>query len=342
MKPVIAITLGDPAGIGPQIALKALEHAGIYSRCTPLLVGDKAVVENTLQQLGLKRPIHLVQNATQLEEHRGGVLLWDTQTLQNAAYPMGKVDTTCAKAAYQALLTAIDLAKRGLVQAVATAPICKEAMQKAGCEYTSHTEMFAHLTNTKRYAMVLMSGRLRVIHVSTHVSLKEACERVKTPRVLEVIALAHQTLCQLGIPNGRIGVAGLNPHAGENGMFGEEEQREILPAIEAARQQGINASGPYPPDSVFVRARAGEFDMVVAMYHDQGHIPLKMAGFWMDAQGKMQQISGINYTAGLPIIRTSVDHGTAFDKAGGRDANEQSMLEAIETAILMAQNKPDR
>lgn len=244
-------------GHRPQIALKALGHADVYKCCTRFWWAIKWWWKTRKKQLGLSLPIHLVQNATQLEENRGGVLLWDTQTLQNAAYPMGRVDISCAKAAYQALLCAIDLAKKGLVQAVATAPICKEAMQKAGCEYTSHTEMFARLTNAERYAMVLMSGRLRVIHVSTHVSLKEACERVKAARVLEVIELAQQTLSRLGILNGRIGVAGLNPHAGENGMFGDEEQREILPAIEAAREKGINACGPYPPDSVFVRARPG-------------------------------------------------------------------------------------
>ena len=220
---------------------------------------------------------------------------------------------------------------------MATAPINKEALHLSGHNFSGHTEIFAHYTGAKEYAMLLVHGPLRVIHCTTHVSLRQACDLVRTPRVLETIRLAARALSELGIRNGRIAVAGLNPHSSDNGLFGEEEAREILPAVEAARAEGLDVTGPVPPDSVFVRALGGEFDIVVAMYHDQGHIPLKLAGFRMDpATGKYTSMSGINTTIGLPIIRTSVDHGTAFDRAGRGVANEGSMVEAIEVAVQMA------
>jgi len=217
-----------------------------------------------------------------------------------------------------------------------TGPLKKEAMQLAGHHYAGHTEIFADQTGTKDYAMLLVGGGLRVIHVTTHLALRQACERIKKARVLRVIELAAATLRQMNLPV-KIAVAGLNPHASENGLFGSEEENEIIPAIKEARARGIDVVGPVPPDTVFVKARAGEYSMVVAMYHDQGHIPVKLAGFVMDKNtGLFTSMSGVNCTIGLPIVRSSVDHGTAFDRAGQNRANEQSMVDAIEVAVQLA------
>ena len=204
----------------------------------------------------------------------------------------------------------------------------------------THTEIFAEYTSTKDFAMLLASKTLHVIHVSTHCSLREACDQVKKDRVLEVIRLAQKGMQQLGYAKPKIGVSGLNPHCSENGLFGTEEECEILPAIEAARREGIDVTGPESPDTVFVKCQAGQYDIVVAMYHDQGHIPLKLSGFKYDMQkDRYESVSGINCTIGLPIIRTSVDHGTAFGKAGEGRANEESMMDAIFAGVEMAENR---
>ena len=224
------------------------------------------------------------------------------------------------------------------VSAVITAPISKESLHLAGFSYSGHTEIFADQTKTKDYAMLLASSELHVIHVSTHVSLREACDRVKKERVLECIRLANEGMKQLGYEEPRIAVAGLNPHCSENGLFGNEEEKEIIPAIEAAKNEGIIVEGPVSPDVVFVKTQAGQYDIVVAMYHDQGHIPLKLNGFKYDHHtNKYETMSGINCTIGLPIVRSSVDHGTAFGKAGEGRANEGSMLDAIYAGIKMAE-----
>ena len=230
-----------------------------------------------------------------------------------------------------------------------TAPINKEAINLAGHRYAGHTEILSHLTGCKDYAMILISDRLRIIHVTSHVSLKAAADLITMPRVLSVIRIARKGLKLLGSgpaknhdSEPRIAVAGFNPHASEGGLFGDEETRAIIPAVEAARAEGINVSGPLPPDTVFVKALGGEYDAVVAMYHDQGHIPLKLLSFKLDSDSsaeKRSQVSGINCTLGLPIIRTSVDHGTAFDKAGKNCSSEQSMIEAVEAAYTMAINQ---
>ena len=237
------------------------------------------------------------------------------------------------------MLKGIDLALKKEVAAVVTAPINKESINMAGHAYSGHTEIFAEYTQTKEYAMLLASKTIHVIHVSTHCSLREACDRVKKDRVLQVIRLAQMGMNQLGYKNPRIAVSALNPHCSENGLFGNEEEKEIIPAIEAAQAEGINVVGPESPDTVFVKCQAGQYDIVVAMYHDQGHIPLKLSGFKYDLlKDKYESVSGINCTIGLPIIRTSVDHGTAFGKAGEGRANEESMLDAIFAGVAMAEN----
>jgi 4-hydroxythreonine-4-phosphate dehydrogenase len=321
--PRIAITMGDPAGIGPEIILKALAVEGVYGLCKPIVYGDVAwmrkaatVVPRVEIEPGYievnfdKLVTKLVQQAT--EADLSGVR-W------------GEISAAAGKAAAQCVIAAAEDAMRGEVDAIVTAPLNKEAMALGGYAYPGHTELLAHVTHTPRYGMLLLSGGLRVVHVSTHVSLREAIDRVKTARVLECIQLGHRACLDLGIAAPRIAVAGLNPHAGENGLFGTEEETEILPAIRAAQAQGIDASGPHPPDTIFARVVKGAFDLVVAMYHDQGHIPVKLHGFE----------SGVNVTIGLPIIRTSVDHGTAFDIAGKGIASETSLLEAIRVAVQM-------
>jgi 4-hydroxythreonine-4-phosphate dehydrogenase len=240
--------------------------------------------------------------------------------------PFGELDARAGDAAFRYLERATELASAGRVGAIATAPLNKEAMHLAGHKYPGHTEILAELTGTEDYAMMLVTDELKVIHVSTHVSLREAIERVKPERELAVMRLAHDALRKLGVENPKVAVAGLNPHAGENGLFGAEDAEFIAPAVEVAREEGIEATGPWPPDTVLMRARRGEFDVVVVQYHDQGHIPVKLMGF----------DTGVNVTVGLPFFRTSVDHGTAFDIAGTGKADHASMRAAIDLARKLA------
>ena len=261
----------------------------------------------------------------------------DLHALAPENYRLGQVSAACGEAAFQYIVKAIDYAMAGRVAGVVTAPINKEALHLAGHLYSGHTEIFADYTHTPHYAMLLMSGRLRVIHCTTHVSMRKACDLITRERVGEVIWLADQAMRMMGLEHYTIGVAGLNAHCSENGLFGTEEAEAISPAIQDAQARGIPVEGPIPPDTVFVKALAGQYDVVVAMYHDQGHIPLKVVGFQLDAAtGRFTSLSGINTTIGLPILRTSVDHGTAFDKAGKNLANEASMVEALELAAQMA------
>jgi 4-hydroxythreonine-4-phosphate dehydrogenase len=226
------------------------------------------------------------------------------------------------------------------IDGTVTNALNKEAINLAGHHYSGHTEIYAEFTRTKKYTMMLAHENLKVVHVSTHVSLREACDRVKKQRVLEVIEIANNACKDLGIKEPKIGVAGLNPHSGENGLFGREEIDEIIPAIEAAKSKGINAEGPVPPDTIFSKARGGWYDIVVAMYHDQGHIPLKVVGFvYNQKEGKWDAVAGVNITLGLPIVRVSVDHGTAFDQAGKGVANELSLINSIENAVWLAKSR---
>jgi 4-hydroxythreonine-4-phosphate dehydrogenase len=240
-------------------------------------------------------------------------------------------------AAFEAVHKAIDLALADAVDATVTGPINKESINLAGHHFSGHTEIYAHYTHTKKYAMLLVHENLRVIHVSTHVSLREACDLVKKERILEVIQLLAGACRDLGIDAPRIGVAGLNPHASDGGLFGREEEQEILPAVEEARRLGYQVDGPVPADTLFAKAAGGLYDGCVAMYHDQGHIPFKIKGFiWDEQNQRMKSVQGVNITLGLPIIRTSVDHGTAFEIAGKGVASPDAMILAIEYAIRMA------
>jgi 4-hydroxythreonine-4-phosphate dehydrogenase len=264
----------------------------------------------------------------------------DLGYLTPGSFEYKKVQRLTGEASFQYVIKGIDFAMKKELHAVVTGPINKEAINLAGHHYSGHTEIFGDYTNTKNYAMLLSGGAIKVIHVTTHCSMRDACDKIKKDRVLSVIKLAHEGLSLMGHKDPKIGVAGLNAHSSENGLFGWEEEREITPAIEDAKALGMNVEGPVPPDTVFVKCTAGQYDVVVAMYHDQGHIPLKLAGFKLDiATNSYSSMSGVNSTIGLPIIRTSVDHGTAFGKAGEGRANEESLVDAINVAVVMAKNK---
>ncbi len=254
-----------------------------------------------------------------------------------STFKFGEVQPQCGNAAFVSIRKAIDLAMAGEVDGTVTAPLNKEALNLAGHHFDGHTEIYATFTGTKKYAMMLADENIRVIHVSTHVPLRKACDLVKKARVIEVTELISDACRQFGIESPRIGIAGLNPHSSENGMFGDEEALEIIPAIEELRSRGFNVDGPVPPDSIFAKAKCGKYDGCVAMYHDQGHIPLKVCAFnWDKETGKMQSAKGVNITLGLPIIRVSVDHGTAFDVAGKGIASEDAMMLSIDYATRMA------
>ena len=336
MKPILLLTMGDPAGIGPEVTVKALSHPEAYEGCTPVVVGDEGPIRDALRFTSSPLSLRCIRDLREADGEYGQAELLPLGALKPGSYEPGKVSAGAGEAAFRYVTEAIRLSMRGDAAGVVTAPINKEALHLAGHMYSGHTEIFADYTDTKDYAMLLLSGNLRVIHVTTHVSMRQACDLITKERVLKTIHLAAEALKMLGIRNGRVGVAGLNCHASENGLFGFEEEKAIIPAVEQAKAEGINADGPVPPDTVFVKAAGGVYDIVAAMYHDQGHIPVKLFGFRMDpVTGMFTSMSGINTTIGLPIIRTSVDHGTAFDRAEKNTANEMSMLEAITTAVKM-------
>lgn len=339
-RPVIAITMGDPAGIGPEIALKAALDPGVRERCRPVIVGSLAALDAVSGALGcgarLKGAASVGELGDSMPEAPDHVDVLDLANCTPGEFEMGAVSPRCGRAAYEYVERAIRLALAGEAQAVVTGPVHKVSLHEAGVPYPGHTEIFAALTNTREYAMMLVCGGLRVSHVTTHVALAEVPRRICRSRVLGVIRLTHDAVRRMGIPTPRIGVAGLNPHSGEGGLFGDEDEREILPAVLDARSEGIEAEGPVPGDTVFVKALAGQYDAVVAMYHDQGHIPVKLSGFKVDrASGAWTAVTGVNVTLGLPIVRTSVDHGVAFDIAGKGIARPESMIEAVRLAADM-------
>ena len=323
--PLIAVTMGDPAGIGPEIVARTFADPGFREGNHALVVGDPGILERAAKLLGLPLRVNEISEPEEAALEPGTVDVLAVGELPGDL-PFGELDARAGDAAFRYLERATNLASAGRVGAIATAPLNKEAMHLAGHKYPGHTEILAELTGTEDYAMMLVTDELKVIHVSTHVSLREAIERVRPERELAVMRLAHDSLRKLGVENPRVAVAGLNPHAGENGLFGTEDLERIAPAVEEAREQGIAASGPWPPDTVLMRARRGEFDVVVVQYHDQGHIPVKLMGF----------DTGVNVTVGLPFFRTSVDHGTAFDIAGTGKADHASMRAALDLARKLA------
>lgn len=340
-KKIIGITMGDPAGNGPELCVKALAKKDIYERCNPIVIGDAQMIEKVLGVTGhADLKVNRVASVSEASFTYGTIDVYHMDLVDFDQFQFGKVNAMCGEAAFQCVKKVIELAMSGEVDATVTNALNKEAINAAGHHYSGHTEIYADYTNTQKYTMMLAHEDLRVVHVSTHVSLREACDRVKKDRVLDVIRIAHKACKDLGIENPKIGVAGLNPHSGENGMFGREEIEEITPAIETAKAEGILADGPVPPDTVFSKARGGWYDIVVCMYHDQGHIPLKVVGFvYNKEEQRWDAVAGVNVTLGLPIIRASVDHGTGFGHAGQGSANELSLVNAIDYAIQFAENR---
>ena len=335
--PILAITMGDPAGIGPEICVKALSHAEVYAQCCPLIVGDAAIMQRAVDLLGLRMTGRAVEAVAEACFEFGTIDVFDLRCIDLSTFRYGEVQQQCGDAAFRYVTRAIDLAMHDEVDGTVTAPLNKAALNLAGHHFDGHTEIYATYTHTRKYAMLLADAHLRVIHVSTHVSLRKACDMVKKDRIIEVTELITDACRQFGIRDPHIGIAGLNPHAGENGLFGDEEATEITPAVNELKSRGFHVDGPLPPDSVFARARCGQFDGCVAMYHDQGHIAFKVAGFnWNAETGRMDSVEGVNITLGLPIIRVSVDHGTAFDVAGRGVANEGAMLLSIDYASRMS------
>lgn len=338
--------MGDPAGNGPEITVKALADAALYGRCRPIVVGDAKMIEQARTFVGREDiQVNAVTSVADAKFTAGTIDVYHLDLIRDiAAFKLGNVSAEGGNAAFESVKTLIELAMAGEVDATVTNALNKEAMNLAlaprGMHFDGHTEIYATYTRTKKYCMMLAHHDFRVAHVSTHCSLREACDRVKTPRVLEVIRLAAAACRDLGIKSPKVAVAGLNPHCGEHGLFGDEEANEIEPAISLARAEGIDAVGPCPPDSVFSEMNGGWYDIVVCMYHDQGHIPTKVLGFVYDRDAHgWKAVEGVNVTLGLPIIRTSVDHGTGFALAGKGTSNELSLVNAIDYALRMARKE---
>ena len=335
-RPVLGVTMGDPAGVGPEIIARAVAEPAVRAACRPVVIGAAATMREALALVGGGQAVHAVSRVADCRWAEGTLEVLDLGNVDMATLPRCEVSAAAGRAAYEYIERSVALAQAGEIDAIVTAPVNKEALAAAGVQHSGHTEILAQLSNTRDFAMLLMGKELKVIHVTTHVSLRRVPDLVTRERVLKTIRLAQKTLEGLGQPHGRIAVAGLNPHAGEDGLFGDEERQQIVPAIEAARAEGLSVTGPLPADTLFSRARGGEFDIVVAMYHDQGHIPVKTLGFEYDeTTKKWTGLSGVNVTVGLPFLRVSVDHGTAFDRSWKGVANHESMVEALDVATRM-------
>lgn len=319
----IAITMGDACGIGPEIIAKLFADEAPLP--ATLVIGDDAILRRAVRFLDVPVAIKVIDSPEEFEAAPNTMQIISLSHLPDDL-PFGQLNASAGKAAFDYIWTAIDLALDNRIRAIVTAPINKESLRLAGFKYPGHTEILADFSGTKDFAMMLMNDDLRVILVTIHVSLREAIEQVTLDSELRTIRLAHRAMTQLGIERPRIAVAGLNPHAGEHGLFGTEDETVIKPAIAQAQAEGIDVSGPWPGDTVFMNARKGQFDIVVAQYHDQGLIPVKYLGI----------DEGVNVTVGLPFVRTSVDHGTAFDIAGSGNANPASLRVAVEQAALLS------
>ena len=328
-RPTIAITMGDAAGIGPEIIVKTLALKQIYNVCRPLVVGEGTILQDAIKLVDKPLKLRPVKTAGDVQGQFGTIDLLDLHNLDRSEVTPGKICTACGRAAVEYIVATARLALEGKVKALVTTPINKEATRQAGHGEVGHLELLARITGVTEYAIMLVSGPLRVVHLTTHHALRQACEFVTKERVLARLKLVRDSFQQWGIKHPRIAVAALNPHAGEGGLMGSEETDEIAPAIEEAQNLDIDALGPFPADSVFNRAIGGEFDVVLAMYHDQGHIAIKVYGFE----------KSVSVALGLPMIRTSVDHGTAFDIAGRGIADPQSLEEAIKMAVSLSEEK---
>lgn len=329
LKPLVGVTMGDAAGTGPEIIAKALVAPEATAGCNVVVIGDAGVMQEAIKITKSPLSVKSIKSPEEAVFSPGVINVIDLNNIDLPRLVRGKVDPMAGKAAYEYIKLAAELALSNRIGAIATSAINKDALNKAGHHYPGHTELLAELCGIKDVVMMLVSGNLRVMHVTTHVSLENAIKLVTPERILILLKITDDALKQLGVKRRLIAIAGLNPHAGEDGLFGDEEIKIIAPTVETAKKQGFNVVGPLPPDSIFFRAAQGEFDAAVAMYHDQGHIAVKMLGI----------DEGVNVTLGLPIIRTSVEHGTAFDKAGKGTASPRSLIGAIKLAGTMARNR---
>ncbi|MBD3677323.1 MAG: 4-hydroxythreonine-4-phosphate dehydrogenase PdxA [Rhodobacteraceae bacterium] len=324
--PIIGITMGDPAGVGPEVIVKSFAHDQLHAQCRALVIGDAARLREACEIVGSQQEIRAISSPAEARFERGTIDCLDLNVI-GPGVEFGRVQSICGEAAYRYVERAAQAALAGEIGAICTAPLNKEALQKAGHMFPGHTELLAHLCGIDEVSMMLTAPGLRVIHVTVHIGLIDAINKIEPGLVFRTLERAQTTLNKIGIARPRIAVCGINPHAGENGLFGNrEEETKLAPAIEKAQAQGWDVSGPLPADTLFFRAIRGDFDIVVAMYHDQGHCPVKVLGIE----------SGVNITVGLPVIRTSVDHGTAFDIAGTGKADERSLLEALRQGAELA------
>jgi len=324
--PLVAITMGDAAGTGPEIITKSLALPELRAVCRPVVIGDAAAMTRALRFTGVSLKIRALKDVAEATSAPGEIDVLDLSNLDLATLKLGHVDPQAGHAAYEYIKLATELALAGRVSAIVTSSINKESLNAAGHHFDGHTGLLAHLCDRPDATMMLVADKLRVSHVSTHVPLRVAIDRVKPDRILTVLQLTHDAVRRLGIDRPRLAVAGLNPHAGENGLFGDEEEKFITPAIVQARALGLDVHGPFAGDTIFFRTLQGEFDAGVAMYHDQGHVAAEMLGIWR----------GVNVTLGLPIIRTSVEHGTDFANAGTGRSDPRSLNEALKLAAAMA------
>jgi len=335
-RPRIVISMGDPAGIGPEVCLKALLRREVRDLCRPVVVGAMETLRAVAEIIGVHPEWHDVERPEAARDEPECINVVDVGDVDRSTVRWGQISAAAGAAAYAYVVRAAQMVMARQADALVTGPIQKEALNLAGHPYAGHTELLAELTETRRYAMMLAVGRLRVVHVSGHVPLRQACDQVRRDRVLEVVVLADEAMRRIGIARPRVGVAALNPHGGEAGLFGREEIEQIVPAIKAARHRGITVEGPLPADTMMAKAAAGGYDVAVAMYHDQGHVAVKLVGFTYDrSRQEWSVVRGVNITLGLPIVRTSVDHGTAFDVAGRGVASESSMVDAIRWAVAL-------
>ncbi len=338
-RPVIAMTMGDPAGVGPEVCLKAALEAKVQRKCIPLIVGDMAVLRKHARRMKIPARLTRVTDESKLPQYQGTALtpVIDLKNVAPEHRVFGKVLPELGAAAGRYIEKAVSMVQAGWADAVATAPINKESLQAGGYDYPGHTEMLAALCGEGRPVMMLAHRKIRIAHLSTHCPLSVALRRVKRKRIVYVARVLDDALRLLDRKQPRIGIAGLNPHAGEAGLFGREEMEEIAPAVSDLREMGIDAHGPEPPDTIFGKLRGGYYGGVVAMYHDQGHIPGKLMCFRFDSQGQAS-VRGVNVTLGLPIIRTSVEHGTGYPIAGQGIADPSSMVDALIFAARMSAN----
>jgi len=325
-RPIIGITMGDAAGIGPEVIVKALAVPEVYEICRPIVVADAQRLRKAGKIVGSKLTVRAVDGPEDAKYRLGEIDCVDLPIIPDDL-PFGKLSAVAGDAAYKFIQRAVDLAMAGRIDGICTAPLNKEALHAGGHKFPGHTELLAKLSGTPEVSMMLATPKMRVIHVTTHIGLLDAIEKIEPGLVERTIRRGHDALARAGMQRPRIAVCAINPHAGEGGLFGRgEEEKKIIPAIDAARARGIQVEGPLPADTLFFRAGRGDFDLVVAMYHDQGHGPVKVLGLE----------AGVNITVGLPFVRTSVDHGTAFDIAGTGKADERSMVQALRDAVALA------